>query len=264
MLPQFIPPPPNPICIQASTAAVTGATSPASTGAAPSSAGVASASTAGAASSGSTLATAAQSLSTLATITSATATSSAVQQQSMVKIRTSKKFIQWLNSNIDVLILNVGSLATLTAFLRTDILELRLLSIMGSTGTVVYFMSKPPSQRVYLPVLWSSIFVLTNSYMVYQILEERNGKLTKPWDDLEDHLYMEHFLPYGVTPKQYERLLSKARRGNLKKGTVLIASWDVLDSVYLVARGDGGPYHAVQEDHGRRIQSGEGTHHGRR
>jgi len=73
--------------------------------------------------------------------------------------------------------------------------------------------------------------------MVYQILEERNGKLSTPWDEVEEALYDEHFLPYDVTPKQYERLLSKARRKFLKKGTVLIRSGDVVDSVFLVARG---------------------------
>jgi len=73
--------------------------------------------------------------------------------------------------------------------------------------------------------------------MVYQILEERNGKILTPWDEVEEHLYKEHFLPYDVTPKQYERLLSKARRKYVTKGTVLIGSGDFIDSVFLVAKG---------------------------
>lgn len=159
-----------------------------------------------------------------------------VHQQPVTEIRSSKKFIKWLHDNLGVIILNSGSFATLTAFSRNDILELRLLSIAGSVSTMIYFgFRKPP--RIYLPIIWASIFVLTNTYMVYNIYEERRGSLSKPWTEEEESVYGEHFLPHGVTPRQFEKLLSKASRLILPRGIVLVERGSKFESVYLVTEG---------------------------
>jgi hypothetical protein len=85
-----------------------------------------------------------------------------------------RKLKQWLKDNAGIIILNFGSIASFLSFTRTDILELRLLSITGSLSSMVYFMSRPPP-IVLGPVIWSSIFAITNAYMVYYIYEERKG-----------------------------------------------------------------------------------------
>jgi len=154
----------------------------------------------------------------------------------VTEIRTSKKFFKWLNDNASVIILNSGSFATLVAFSRTDILELRLLSIAGSVSTITYFTFRTPP-RIYLPIMWSSIFLLTNAYMVYYIYEERKGSLSKPWTEEEESVYMEHFRTHGVTPRQFEKLLSKASRIILPRGIVLVERGSKFESVYLVIEG---------------------------
>jgi CRP-like cAMP-binding protein len=142
---------------------------------------------------------------------------------------------QWFANNYGILILNIGSLATLTGFTRTDILELRLLSITGSLSSVIYFLTRPPP-FVYGSVIWSLIFASTNAYMVYYIYEERKGQI-QPLTEEEKDLYEEHFMPHGVTPRQFEKLIQKSQLLQLKRGDVLIQKGQELHSVYLVSSG---------------------------
>jgi len=72
--------------------------------------------------------------------------------------------------------------------------------------------------------------------MAYSILEERKGK-TRAFTSDEEDVYEEHFLPYGVTPRQYEKLLNIVKIVKLKRGEVLIKKDDKFDAVYLVTSG---------------------------
>ena len=108
-----------------------------------------------------------------------------------------KTILKWLSENMGVIILNSGSIATLTAFTRTDILELRILSITGSITTIFYFATRPLPGRVYAPIIWSAIFASVNAYMVYHIYAERKMVQAQTWTEEEEMTYEEHFLPHG-------------------------------------------------------------------
>jgi hypothetical protein len=59
---------------------------------------------------------------------------------------------EWLKLNGPLIVLNFGSLATLVGFTRTDVLELRALSVTGSLTFVAYTLWQPP------PIRWPSVF----------------------------------------------------------------------------------------------------------
>ena len=115
-------------------------------------------------------------------------------------------------------------------------LELRILSMTGSVSTLYYFLTRPKHQIVYGPIIWSMIFLSTNALMAYYVIEERQGK-TRQFTNEEEDVYEEHFLPYGVTPRQYEKLLNIVQKVHLKRGEVLIQKDDSFDAVYLVTSG---------------------------
>jgi len=150
-----------------------------------------------------------------------------------------KKFgedlFKWIKENAGIIILNAGSVCTLTAFTRSDILELRCLSMTGSLSSVVYFLSLP-APKVWFPAIWSSIFAMTNAYKVYFILEERKGK-PKYLTTEETKVYEEHFMPHGVTPKQFEKLLHISNEIRLEKGQVLVENGTDLKALYIVKSG---------------------------
>ena len=73
----------------------------------------------------------------------------------------------WLRKNAPILILNVGSICSFLSFTRSDIMELRALSVTGSLSAVLYFVSRQPA--VLAPAIWASIFATTNCYMMYGV-----------------------------------------------------------------------------------------------
>jgi CRP-like cAMP-binding protein len=146
-----------------------------------------------------------------------------------------RKLKQWLKDNAGIIILNFGSICSFISFTRMDILELRVLSVTGSLSSVIYFLSRPPP-LVIAPVIWSSVFTGTNLYMIYLIYEERKGK-PEPMTAEEESAYEEHFLPYAVTPRQYEKLLKNAKKRELSRGDVLIQKGEKMKNVCLVVSG---------------------------
>jgi CRP-like cAMP-binding protein len=139
----------------------------------------------------------------------------------------------WLKANWSILLLNFGSICTLTGFTRSDVLELRCLSVTGSLCGIGYLLSH--KQILWPSVCWSATFASVNAVKIYQILHERNAKVYLT-DDQEE-VYCDHFMPHGITPKQFERLERKSKYIRVEKGDVLIRTGEKLDHLYLIVQG---------------------------
>ena len=133
------------------------------------------------------------------------------------------------------------SICTLGGFTRSDILELRSLSVTGSLSSVAYFAAQPAANRSLTPILWSLTFASVNSFKIYQILVERNANVNLPKDQLD--VYRRQFEPHGITPKQFEYIMKKAEIIQLKKGEVLIREGDPLRHVFLITAGHTRAHH---------------------
>jgi CRP-like cAMP-binding protein len=144
-----------------------------------------------------------------------------------------KRLYEWFKDNIPVLILNFGSLCTLVAFTRTDVLQLRSLAIAGNFCFVMYTLK----QRIILwpSIMWSMTFASVNAWKIGKILEERNASVHMT--DQQEQVFVEYFMPHGVTPKQFERVQKRAKVFGLKAGEFLIKKGQHLDHVYLIIEG---------------------------
>ncbi|KAL3930485.1 MAG: hypothetical protein SGBAC_011747 [Bacillariaceae sp.] len=139
----------------------------------------------------------------------------------------------WFKDNFAVLVLNVGSLCTLTGFTRSDILELRTLSMTGSLASAFYLLFQ---QRIlWASVAWSSLFASVNAYKIFGIYQERNSEVHM--NEEQENLYVDYFLPHGITPKQFERIEAKATKYKLKRGGHMVRKGDKLEYVYLIVSG---------------------------
>jgi CRP-like cAMP-binding protein len=144
-----------------------------------------------------------------------------------------KKFKSWFKDNIPVMILNFGSFCTLMAFTRSDVLELRSLAVTGQLCFVVYQLKQ---QFILWPsIMWSSTFACVNGYNIQKILEERHSSVNLTEE--QERVFVDFFMPSGITPKQFERIYQKAKIFKLKKGELLIRKGDKLDHVYLIVKG---------------------------
>ncbi|KAL7546333.1 hypothetical protein ACHAWF_009661 [Thalassiosira exigua] len=141
----------------------------------------------------------------------------------------------WWKLNAPLIILNFGSMATLVGFTRSDVLELRALSMTGNTMFVVYSLLQPPPIR-WAAVCWSCLFASVNGYNIARIMTERKGKVYLA--PHEEEIYHEHFQPHGVTPKQFEKIMSNGKTRIIKKGDVVSRQGDQASSVKLIVRGD--------------------------
>ena len=143
------------------------------------------------------------------------------------------RLYRWLRENSATLVLNVGSICTLVGFTRTDVLELRRLSVAGSLCAVFYHCMLTPVRLP--PILWSFTFAGVNSYKIYEILVERQGAVNLTQE--QEERYIRFFMPHGVTPKQFELIQQKAKVLHIKKGTILIRQNVELNHVYLGVNG---------------------------
>jgi CRP-like cAMP-binding protein len=143
------------------------------------------------------------------------------------------RFQEWFSENWSVLVFNCGSICTLVGFTRSDVLELRVFSTAGSITGVIYNLVQMP--RRWPPVLWGLTFGSVNMWKIFQIMRERVGTVHLTAE--EENIYINHFLPHGVTPKQFEAISHGAKTLRLKKGSILLKVGDKQDRIYLVVEG---------------------------
>uniref|UniRef100_A0A7S3L5H0 Cyclic nucleotide-binding domain-containing protein n=1 Tax=Amphora coffeiformis TaxID=265554 RepID=A0A7S3L5H0_9STRA len=147
---------------------------------------------------------------------------------------------EWIKLNKGVLVLNFGSICSLISFTRSDILELRALSVTGSVSFILYCLTLP-GPRDWTPIFWTSTFIAVNGKKIYDIFVERKGsvKLTAG----QETTYKNYFEQHGVTRKQFEYIIQKSRTIQLRKGEVLIREGDPMNNVYLVTSGKTRAHH---------------------
>lgn len=139
------------------------------------------------------------------------------------------RVLTWLQANIPIVVLNFGSVCTLLAFTRSDILELRSLSVTGNLCFITYTLR----QKIILwpNIFWSSLFATVNGYKIYKILEERTASVSMTKE--EEKIYVDFFMSHGITPKQFEKIQQRAEIVKLEKGELLVRKGDRPDKVYV-------------------------------
>jgi CRP-like cAMP-binding protein len=140
---------------------------------------------------------------------------------------------EWWKQNWPILVLNFGSMCTLTGFTRSDVVELRSLSATGSLCFVAYGLTQAPVR--YTPLVWAFSFATINATKIYQIMEERKG--TVRLTAAQEQVYIQFFMPHGVTPKQFEAIDNKAKVVKLKANSTLIKQGEKQEYVYLIVDG---------------------------
>eukprot|EP00797_Seminavis_robusta_P003366 Sro120_g058470.1 n/a (380) ;mRNA; r:50052-51191 len=168
---------------------------------------------------------------TASNVTTATAAQSTQQTQQARDIL--ERALEFLKLNAPVLIMNAGSLCTLLAFTRTDVLELRSLSVTGSVCFIVYNLFQAPIK--WLMIGWTSLFASVNTYFIIQIVNERHSHVEMT--PQQEACFQKYFALYGITPKQFEVIANKAEQIAVPKNSPVIKQGQKIEHVYLVVEG---------------------------
>lgn len=140
---------------------------------------------------------------------------------------------EWWKKNWPVLVLNFGSVCTLLGFTRSDVIELRTLSIAGSLCGIGYTATLSPFR--WTPIGWGLTFVGVNAWNIYKIYVERNSTVRLTQE--QEEMYTKYFMPHGVTPKHFESIYNAAEIVHYRKGDVIVRQGQHLEHVYLVVKG---------------------------
>ena len=147
-----------------------------------------------------------------------------------------------LSVDVGTLMLNFGAITSLSGFMMTDILYLRCLSIVGSFCGITYNMTRKPRQIN--AVMWGLVFMAVNMTMIIKLLIERR-EIHFTVD--EAALYHKLFEEFGVSPRLFKNLMSKATWANVGEGELLIEAGKPLEDVILLATGSATAYDANEK-----------------
>ena len=104
------------------------------------------------------------------------------------------------------------------------------------TGNVCFIVYSLSQKTILWPnIFWSLLFGSVNSWKIYHIFDERNASVSMTKD--EEKMFVDFFMPHGVTPKQFERIQQSSKMLKLKKGELLIQKGEKPHSVYLIVDG---------------------------
>ena len=122
-----------------------------------------------------------------------------------------------------------------TAFLDTDILNLRILSVASGGATLVFAYFHPVGHPLWLPFGWNLVFMLINGGHIYRIVSERREAERLPAAALS--LWHGVFEHHGVSAVDFAKLLAAGTWATLRKGATLQQEGQPSNSVFLIVRG---------------------------
>lgn len=120
------------------------------------------------------------------------------------------------------------------SYLESDFLNLRLYALSGISLSIIfqYYREKP----LWIPIRWNSLFFLINSIMIFLLLKQRTDAENLP--DEQKQLYTKVFQAKGMSPVEFLKLISIAKRLDAKKGDKLVDEQKTNTRLYLVVKGN--------------------------
>jgi hypothetical protein len=136
-----------------------------------------------------------------------------------------------------------ANIIQLSGFACSDALHLQTIMIFGNGGMALFFLTRMPPMKV--PFAWAFLKVCVNVFMVFKLTSERQPvKLSA--DEFE--IYEEHFMPNGITARQFQKLWNLGETRTVQPNTRLLVEGKPLESVSLVLSG-----HVFRTSRGRRL-----------
>ncbi|KAL8435859.1 hypothetical protein ACSSS7_002147 [Eimeria intestinalis] len=138
---------------------------------------------------------------------------------------------EWMYNNGNVIV-TVGSLLSLTATLMADMRLLRAFNLLAGLCYFSYNWSRRP--RLADAALWNVVFLVLNIVMLYRVQTEHREVAFSPQ---ELDIFQRYFLPAGMSPRQFRRLLKQGVWRTLPQGFVLQHEACNCDTLCFVVRG---------------------------
>lgn len=143
------------------------------------------------------------------------------------------QIIKWFRKNLPVLALNFGSICILVGFARSDVLELRSLTMTGQITFALYNLGQ--ATILWPSVLWSGIFASVNAFKIMNVFQERTAEVHM--NERQERMFVDYFMNHGITPLQFSWIEEKAQILRVPQGECLIRKGEKVDRIFLVIEG---------------------------
>ncbi len=131
-------------------------------------------------------------------------------------------------------IYNFGMLSSCACFIATDILHLRLLSVLGTSCAIFFNWNRaPPWNAVY----WGVAFVSINVAQIVLLIQERQQKPPN-FTEEELQVFTQHFWRHELTTRGYIELLSLGTWRDFPVGEALMREGEATQHLFLIHHGE--------------------------
>ncbi|MEM7258601.1 MAG: cyclic nucleotide-binding domain-containing protein, partial [Pseudomonadota bacterium] len=135
-----------------------------------------------------------------------------------------------MTASLPVVVFFVANILYCLAYLVTDIVWLRVLTIVAALCTFPYFIFQP--QVMYSAVLWQSAFMLINVFNLILLYIRRRPVPLSDRESLVKNMVFRHF-----TSREAAELLKAAQWRDAAAGQQIVAQGENLDKLYLLYAG---------------------------
>lgn len=140
--------------------------------------------------------------------------------------------LRWALERHGDYIVSMANIFQLSGFSCSDALQLQSIMILGNGGMALFFLTRMPPMRV--PFCWNTLKVCVNIFMVFKLTRERQPVKLTP-EELE--IYDEHFMPFGITARQFKKLWDLGETRGIAPGTRIVIEGECQDELMLVLTG---------------------------
>jgi CRP-like cAMP-binding protein len=129
--------------------------------------------------------------------------------------------------------LHLGTGTALIGFCCEDPLKLRCASVVSSCTGIYFNLSRKPVP-IKAPVYWSCLFITANLFNIGKLLYERSQVVLSESDEA---LYAKHFMPAGMRPRQFKKLLDAGKWTSYDANHHLTVYGEPQPKVFLLLKG---------------------------
>lgn len=120
------------------------------------------------------------------------------------------------------------------SYQETEFVRLRLFACSGIVLNILFQYYRPIP--LWIPIKWNALFLLINVGMLSQLYRDKS--LAQGMKQEEKEIFADVFRPSGMKDVEYLKLLTIAKRLEIKKGENIISPERDNNSLYLIISGD--------------------------
>ncbi len=139
-----------------------------------------------------------------------------------------------LPTNVSSIMGHMSFIMLAFSFMESDVVLLRSYAIGAISASILFQYYR--AQPLWLPISWNVIFLLINGAMITALIRERQE--ASHLEPAEAEVYSEVYDKVGTDPVKFLRVIRRAERHKISKGTIMAKAGNPQKKLYLIVNGE--------------------------